>query len=78
MFAINIFICIPLACQEWVLLADDLTIKKCCQCWILLSEAGDLEVATQVGIVGVHMLQQIHTSHSVHLDTNIYIHVSVN
>ena len=41
-----------------MLLADDLPIEERCQRRVFLRKTSDLQVAAQVGIVGVNMLRQ--------------------
>ena len=58
MFAVDIFVGVPLACQERVLRANDLAIEERSQRRVFLRKTSDLEVAAQVGIGGVNMLRQ--------------------
>ena len=56
MFAVNIFIRIPLPCEKGVLPADNFPIKERGQSWVLIGQTFDLQVSTQVGTLQVYML----------------------
>ena len=56
MLFVDVFVCIPLPCQERVLLADDFTVEECCQKRVLLSQTFNAEVATKVGVLLVDVL----------------------
>lgn len=58
MLSIDIFICFPLSCQERKLPAYDFSLKECDKDWILIGEAFDLQVAAEVTIFFINMLQK--------------------
>ena len=60
-FPINILICVPLSGQEGVLLANDLPVKEGDHLRVLVRQVLYLQIATQVRILLVNMLQQPNT-----------------
>ena len=48
---------VPFACEESMLVPDDLAVKKSCQSWILVGQSLNLQVAAHVRIFYVHILQ---------------------
>ncbi len=54
---VHVLVCVPLASEERVLLADDLPVEEGRQRRVLLRQALDLEVSAQEGVLQVHVLQ---------------------
>lgn len=57
MFLVDFLVRIPFAREEWILLADDLAVKKRCERRVLLRQALDLQVAAEVGVRFVNVLK---------------------
>ena len=57
-FPVNIFVGVPLPGQKRMLLGDDLAVEERRQSRELLRESLDLEVAAQIRVIKVNVLQQ--------------------
>ena len=55
-FSVYILVGIPLACEEGMLFADDFPVEEGDHLGVLVRQVLDLEVATQVGVLLVHVL----------------------
>lgn len=58
MFFIYIFISVPFSCQKRESFANDLSIKECGECRELFSQPLDFQVAAQVRVLLVDMLEK--------------------
>ena len=57
-FSVYIFVCVPLSREEWMLPADDLSVKEGGERRVLLRQTLDLEVAAQKRILQVNVLKK--------------------
>ncbi len=57
MFLVDLLICVPLSGQKRMLLSNYFPIEESGQCWIIISQTLDHQIATELSIFFVHVLE---------------------
>ena len=57
MLLVNVLISIPFSCEERMFITDYFTVEESDHLWILVCQVLNFQVAAQVGILLVHVLQ---------------------